>query len=217
MLSRSPPAVRGCFGSISTAISASPRSGGRRGFGAADASPRPCEGLWEYPAPRGGRDAPSCTNPAASLQPRVAFNQPNGASIPMQSVAKHHLEAIIPPSQAPRASKSCFAQRWGMTERSHPVLADALLDRRCLADGSREPVQRWLWPRRYFGAGISSERPSGVPKREGAAVPLFSSAAIVHQPNCSASSCKGERRGAVSGGRAVGGRCHWGAGSPGDK
>lgn len=32
---------------------------------AADASPGPCKGLWEYPAPRGGRDAPSCTNPAA--------------------------------------------------------------------------------------------------------------------------------------------------------
>lgn len=86
--------------------------------------PWPSEGLWEYPAPWGGRDAPSCTNPATSLQPRAAFNQPSGASIPMQLVAKHHLEATIPPSQAAGASQSCFAQRWDTTECPHPVLAD---------------------------------------------------------------------------------------------
>lgn len=84
-------------------------------------------------------------------------------------------------------------------------------------DGSHEPVRRRLRPRRYFGAGISSECPSGVPKREGAAAPLFSSAAIVRQSNSSALSCKGKRRGAVSDGRATGGRCHQGAGSRGDK
>lgn len=84
-------------------------------------------------------------------------------------------------------------------------------------DGSHEPVQRWLRPRRYFGAGISSECPSGVPKHEGAAAPLFSSAAIVRQSNSSALSCKGKRRGAVSDGRATGGRCHQGAGSLGDE
>lgn len=86
--------------------------------------PWPSEGLWEYPAPWGGRDAPSCTNPATSPQPRAAFNQPSGASIPMQLGAKHHLETTIPPWQAAGASQSCFAQRWDTTECPHPVLAD---------------------------------------------------------------------------------------------
>lgn len=80
-----PPAAHGSLGSIPGI----PRWGGRRGFGAA-------EGLWEYPAPRGGRDFPSCTNAAAPRQPGAAFNRPKGAPTPLRSVAKHHPKAAVP-------------------------------------------------------------------------------------------------------------------------
>jgi len=217
LLSQSPPVAHGRFGSVPAAASASPGWGGRRGLDAAEASPGRARDCGNIPLPRGGLDAPSCTTPAASLQPGAAVHQPDGASLPAPSVAKHHPEAPIPPSWARGASQRCFARQRDPTERSHPVLADPWLDRRRSANGSHEPARRWLRPRRYFGAGISSERPSGVPTREGAAAPLFSSAAIVRQPHCSAPSCQGERRGAVSGGGAARKRCRRGAGSLGDK
>lgn len=179
LLSRSPLPARGCSSSIRAAASASPRSGGGRGLGAADASPGPCKGLWEYPAPRGARDAPSCTNPAAQgfltlLPSPTARRSPRDR---WQIIRKRRFRP-----RGHREPLRAASLRGGTRPSALTPLQRILL-----------VARRRLWSRRSFGAGISSGRPSGVPKRGGAAAPLFSSAAIVHRPNCSAPSCKGER------------------------
>lgn len=51
--------------------------------------------------------------------------------------------------------------------------------------------RRCLRPGRYSCAGIRAPRPARIPRRGGAAAPLFSSAAIVLQPDCSV--LEGER------------------------
>lgn len=155
---------------------------------------------------------PRCCLPHAPRSPRGARSRPNARPPPLKAQAERStkLQVLARRLRSLCPAPGCDRGRWDRTERSPPA-------GRCCSGAGCAAAGRRLRPGRCFGAAIPSLRPSvrpfAVPKQQGAAAPLFSSR------YCSAQALgpvlPGGKEG--SGGRAGHGRCHGGAGCPGDQ